>query len=163
MVLWQDQADWGREEAVDCSKRARRLPHPRLRVQAERLLALSQGRRHRQALQNPAVGRGRLLHSEEDDLQDVAGARRSLQQGCGRPLRQPPKGLHSGECWKRLLSGNSQNLLRRIIKIFVTYRLKLKRIYWSNKFDKYVQKSQRRQSQQTFIVTAMNITTPVYL
>jgi hypothetical protein len=50
VVLREDQADRGGEEAAAGAERARRLPHQGLRVQEERLLALSQGRRHRQTL-----------------------------------------------------------------------------------------------------------------
>ncbi len=55
MVLRQDQEDGGGEEAASRSERARRFPHPRFRVEKERLLTLHQGRRHRQALQNSAA------------------------------------------------------------------------------------------------------------
>ncbi len=97
VVLWQDQEDRGGEEAPPAPERARHFPHPRLRVQEERLLALCQGRRHRQALPHQAAGRGRVLHRQEDHFQDAAGAGRALQQGRGRAMRQPQGTLHSGK------------------------------------------------------------------
>ena len=96
VVLWQDQEDRGGEEAPPAPERARHLPHPRLRVQEERLLTIRQGRRHRQALPHQAAGRGRVLHRQEDHFQDAAGAGRALQQGRGRAMRQPKGTLHSG-------------------------------------------------------------------
>lgn len=79
MVLRQDQAHRGREEAADAAERARRVPHQRLRVPAQRLLALGPRRRHGQALPHPAARRRRLLHRQEDDVPDAAGAGRPLQ------------------------------------------------------------------------------------
>ena len=68
MVLRQDQAYGGREEAVAAAERARRLPHQGLGVEAKRLFSFHTGRRHRQALQDQAARRGRFLHSEEDNF-----------------------------------------------------------------------------------------------
>ena len=50
MVLREDQAHGGGEEAAAGAERARGIPHQGLRVQEERLLPLRPGRRHRQAL-----------------------------------------------------------------------------------------------------------------
>ena len=50
MVLRQDQADRGGEEVASAAKRARSLPDQRFGVAPQRLLALSQGRRHCQTL-----------------------------------------------------------------------------------------------------------------
>ena len=55
MVLRQDQADGGGEEAAAAAERARRVPDQRLGVPPERLLALDTGRRHGQALPHPAA------------------------------------------------------------------------------------------------------------